>query len=517
MPYEMRYIAKVILKLAHKQELKPSKIQTVLSDLIFLRYFNPPITSPEVFSIVPDSALTPIARYNLTMISKILLSVARGTPYDDSKAFSDFVKRVKIKEYFEALACVNQPDQSFVDGVDSYYGCVRAIVISHNELNFLHKLMLSVPEEVIEKVEGRRESDLKAILNELEGLKPDIPLHTDNFFFLPVGSENVDLPLHNELFETQVFPIKKPVRQNMDSEEFELLDETAKSLAKVLVLIPSLESFLHRPLADILKSSQQMIPSDKGDYAVTLMIVNKTITALNRLPQRLKQHDFSPIVDHLEQVLSGKCAKWNYAHSLFEEKRGLLMSIQNLNSLIDDLEIEKYRFMDYLIAVKLRTFREDYENQIDKFVVSFASLPTKEEKRNYLLQNLYFISSSIRRSKLFRFAENQEITSACQEMERYLLRLVYDYAFLATEEEVEETSKFRLAVGKVQDMGASAPVFGLNPRCSKWLQNVNNYNLALLELNRIDTVHTPQISFLFVFLFKSFVVRIEKSCLVSVV
>ena len=58
--------------------MNPADIQTLMSDFLFLRYFNPHIANPEPLGIVPESMINQKVRYNLMQVSAVLSVVGGG-------------------------------------------------------------------------------------------------------------------------------------------------------------------------------------------------------------------------------------------------------------------------------------------------------------------------------------------------------------------------------------------------------------------------------------------------------
>jgi len=102
MPYGVRWVCRQVARAAMKKNISPADTSSLIGDLIFLRYISPAIVYPEPYGIITDTPVSPQARKNLTMIAKVLRTIARGTTNK-----SNFQREKHMVPLMEKLSDVN--------------------------------------------------------------------------------------------------------------------------------------------------------------------------------------------------------------------------------------------------------------------------------------------------------------------------------------------------------------------------------------------------------------------------
>eukprot|EP00124_Ichthyophonus_hoferi_P000274 Ihof_evm30s9 gene=Ihof_evmTU30s9 len=187
LPYGMRSIAMDMRILLTQKfpEVPSDDVVKVIGNLIFFRYMNPAIVSPDVFDVVQVTAANPIQqdqRRNLGEISKILQLIASNTRFDEEEQphFSEMNKFISkcfpiISEYFIKASTTIEPEEHF--GIDQYSDVTLTnkpvITISAKEIRTTHAFL----REHIDDLCTENDDPLKTILNELGDL-PDRPLNS---------------------------------------------------------------------------------------------------------------------------------------------------------------------------------------------------------------------------------------------------------------------------------------------------------------------------------------------------
>ncbi|KIJ56777.1 hypothetical protein M422DRAFT_72916 [Sphaerobolus stellatus SS14] len=174
MPYGMQCIAKEILG-----ELKakyPSATEeqyaACLGRVIFYRFINPAIVTPETFDIVP-STLSAAARKNLAEISKILTQISSGHLFGDNdpclipiNSFVDTAIKDFSRWFLEVANVADAEAQLHAHEFLDVTVQPKPVYISPNEVYTLHSLLA----QNMEKLILGRDDDLRILLTELNGV-----------------------------------------------------------------------------------------------------------------------------------------------------------------------------------------------------------------------------------------------------------------------------------------------------------------------------------------------------------
>ncbi|KAG9101701.1 hypothetical protein FS749_004510 [Ceratobasidium sp. UAMH 11750] len=171
MPYAMRLLAREIL--AALRVRFPNQSEQVfaiaLGRLIYYRYINPVIITPETYDVVPTT-ITPSARRNLANISKFLTQISSGQEFDiptltSVNAFVVANIPIMATWFFEVA---DVPDAETEYHAHEFLDVTvqpKPVYISPNEIYAMHAILT----QNVDRVASDRDDPVKAILAELVG------------------------------------------------------------------------------------------------------------------------------------------------------------------------------------------------------------------------------------------------------------------------------------------------------------------------------------------------------------
>ncbi|KAI0327762.1 hypothetical protein GY45DRAFT_1256320 [Cubamyces sp. BRFM 1775] len=174
MPYGMRYMARETLA-AIKSKFPDAPTEACaacVARLVYYRYINPAIITPETFDIV-STTVDIASRKNLAQISKMLTQITSGNEFgDDSPAYipvNDYVR--KSIAHFSAwlMQVANVPDAETEFHAHEFLDATiqpRPIWISPNEVYSMHSLL----SQYLDFVAPGRDDAIRVILAELDGV-----------------------------------------------------------------------------------------------------------------------------------------------------------------------------------------------------------------------------------------------------------------------------------------------------------------------------------------------------------
>ncbi|WFC97455.1 iqgap- protein [Malassezia yamatoensis] len=151
MPYGMRFVARELFcsLTARFPHMSHDAVLSSVCEVMYQRYLHPAIVGPEtVLDACP--VLSPEMRRNLTVISQMLLQIARGQPFGEDQPclqpLSEYVMQAapRFQRWMQSLieGCI-APELHF--GVDEYTDAASAhrpiIYISPNEIYAVHQLL----------------------------------------------------------------------------------------------------------------------------------------------------------------------------------------------------------------------------------------------------------------------------------------------------------------------------------------------------------------------------------------
>ncbi|RPD67315.1 hypothetical protein L226DRAFT_452633 [Lentinus tigrinus ALCF2SS1-7] len=174
MPYGMRYMARETLG-AVKTKFPEAPVEACaacVARLVYYRYINPAIITPETFDIV-STTIDIASRKNLAQISKMLTQITSGSEFsEESPAYlpvNDYVRKTiaTISTWLMEVANVSDAEtefhaHEFLDATIS----PRPIWISPNEVYSMHRLL----SQYLDHLAPPRDDTLRVILAELDGV-----------------------------------------------------------------------------------------------------------------------------------------------------------------------------------------------------------------------------------------------------------------------------------------------------------------------------------------------------------
>ncbi|KIP08317.1 hypothetical protein PHLGIDRAFT_69492 [Phlebiopsis gigantea 11061_1 CR5-6] len=174
MPYGMRYIAReTLLSVKERFPGHPDELYAAcIARLVYYRYINPAIMTPETFDIVSETVNVE-TRKNLAQVSRVLTQISSGYEYGDENPcyvpVNEYV-RTAIQQMTSWLFEVSN-----VSDAETYYHAhefldatvqPKSIFISPNEVYNMHSLL----SQYLDDLAPGREDILRVILQELDGV-----------------------------------------------------------------------------------------------------------------------------------------------------------------------------------------------------------------------------------------------------------------------------------------------------------------------------------------------------------
>ncbi|CAE6429290.1 unnamed protein product [Rhizoctonia solani] len=171
MPYAMRLLAREILaalKSRFPDEQEPT-YAIALGRLIYYRYINPAIITPETYDVVPTT-ITPAARRNLADISKVLTQISSGYEFEVANLVS---MNAFVAENIPSMAAWFLEVANVADAETEYHAHEfidvtlqpKPVYISPNEIYAMHGILT----QNVEQVASDKNDPIRAVLTELVG------------------------------------------------------------------------------------------------------------------------------------------------------------------------------------------------------------------------------------------------------------------------------------------------------------------------------------------------------------
>lgn len=226
-PYGLRYVCKqldIMLKEKHPKSTE-SERGVVIGYLVYYRFMNPAIVSPEGFGLTKKK-ITPKMRNNLILISKMMTNLSNAAEFDDKMEEHMTLMNSWLKEnekpylnFIQKLIAVPDPEDQL--GVDEYMELTQktapTISITWNEIYSTHGLL----NKYLLKLAPEKDDPLRQILSALGNEAPsEVPLEEN---------EEIKLPLVNK-FQT--------VEKNTETTADQLYEATKEHFRHVLKVIP---------------------------------------------------------------------------------------------------------------------------------------------------------------------------------------------------------------------------------------------------------------------------------------
>ncbi|KAH7344769.1 hypothetical protein B0J17DRAFT_607929 [Rhizoctonia solani] len=171
MPYAMRLLAREILAALRSRfpDEQESAYAVALGRLIYYRYINPAIITPETYDVV-STTITPAARRNLADISKVLTQITSGYEFEvpNLASMNAFVATniPTMAAWFLEVANVADAEteyhaHEFIDVTVQ----PKPVYISPNEIYAMHGILT----QNVEQVASGKNDPIRAVLTELVG------------------------------------------------------------------------------------------------------------------------------------------------------------------------------------------------------------------------------------------------------------------------------------------------------------------------------------------------------------
>ncbi|KAJ8482250.1 hypothetical protein ONZ45_g15020 [Pleurotus djamor] len=174
MPYSMRYLARETLAAVRDQFPGSSDevLASCISRLIYYRYINPAIITPETFDIV-DKTIDIGSRKNLAQISKILAQITTGSEFsDDNPSYipiNGYVSKAIGQMTAWLLEVANVADAETTFHAHEFLDVTvqpKPICISPNEIYTMHGLL----SQHLDRLAPQPNDTLRVIISELDGV-----------------------------------------------------------------------------------------------------------------------------------------------------------------------------------------------------------------------------------------------------------------------------------------------------------------------------------------------------------
>ncbi|THH19788.1 hypothetical protein EW146_g1464 [Bondarzewia mesenterica] len=174
MPYGMRFLAReTLFALRHKfPDASEEAYASCIGRLVFYRYINPAIITPETFGIVSNTVDIG-SRKNLAQISKVLSQLTTGMGFgDESPSYipiNEFVNKAIKQVTHWLLEVADVPDAETQYHAHEFLDATvqpKPIYISPNEVYAMHGLLA----QHIDSLAPSREDTLRVIIHELDGV-----------------------------------------------------------------------------------------------------------------------------------------------------------------------------------------------------------------------------------------------------------------------------------------------------------------------------------------------------------
>ncbi|KAH9824851.1 hypothetical protein DFH28DRAFT_1077365 [Melampsora americana] len=174
MPYGIRYIAREIfrgLQVKFESEPEDALVKVVLH-MIYYRYLQPAVVAPETYDVV-NSVIGPLARKNLSEVSKMLNQISVGRLFSDENPYlvplNEYVVHAmeKFSNWLYDMIDVEDAEAHFAvdEYLDHTVSTKPTIYISPNEIYSMHSLILGD----LDRIAPGPDDSLRALLIELGG------------------------------------------------------------------------------------------------------------------------------------------------------------------------------------------------------------------------------------------------------------------------------------------------------------------------------------------------------------
>jgi len=145
-------------------------VNKILGNLIYYRYINPAVCSPEGYDVI-ETNVDQNQRKNLAEIAKLLHNISANKPFADDNQWlqplNEYISNAakKFATFFQKVACVETPEAHFhIDEFDDLTKTSNPVIfISPKEITEVHQCIV----EHIDDIEINENDPLKIILKDL--------------------------------------------------------------------------------------------------------------------------------------------------------------------------------------------------------------------------------------------------------------------------------------------------------------------------------------------------------------
>ncbi|EKM59178.1 uncharacterized protein PHACADRAFT_86001 [Phanerochaete carnosa HHB-10118-sp] len=174
MPYGMRYLAReTLILLKERFPDAPDEVYAAcVARLVYYRYINPAIMTPETFDIVSET-INVETRKNLAQVSRMLTQITNGLEFGDDNPHyipvNDYVRNAIQQMTSWLFEVSNVPDAETQYHAHEFLDATvqpKSIFISPNEVYGMHTIL----SQHLDELAPGREDTLRVILQELDGV-----------------------------------------------------------------------------------------------------------------------------------------------------------------------------------------------------------------------------------------------------------------------------------------------------------------------------------------------------------
>ncbi|KAG9317305.1 ras GTPase-activating protein [Chiua virens] len=398
MPYSMRFIARETLRsLREKFPDAPDKAYAAcIARLVFYRYLNPAILSPETFDMI-STAVDAASKRNLAQISRVLTQIASGSEFSDESPQFVPINEMVRKTVAEMTAWMLQsiallakgsptlshlvPTVADVPDAESHYHAhefldvavqPKPIYISPNEVYGMHTLLTKYQD----KLSPSRDDALRVILHELDGVP-----HLDNDELKDARDKAITLELTNRFAR-----VRDP-----QADEKALWVQAKRGVLAILRVQPAqgLVESLMRPVTEEDEARWEMIVSEMDNEPVNRRMPSTTGAESGYRLEDVRSLQFKEVKAHaifylLELEKLGKVTRGDafqgilnaIASDVRSKHRKRLQRQQEMDSMMDVL---KY----------LNERKKSFEEQIDSYhnyvETAMATMQRGKGKKRFVL------------------------------------------------------------------------------------------------------------------------------------
>ncbi|CAE6396286.1 unnamed protein product [Rhizoctonia solani] len=360
MPYAMRLLAREILAVLRSRfpDEQESAHAIALGRLIYYRYINPAIITPETYDVVPTT-ITPAARRNLADISKVLTQISSGYEFEAANLIS---MNAFVAENIPPMAAWFLEVANVADAETEYHAHEfidvtlqpKPVYISPNEIYAMHGILT----QNVEQVASGKKDPIRAVLTELVG--PPTLSATDEL--KDARDRAVTLELSNRFAQ-----VKDPL-----AEEKAIWVQAKRGVLAILRV---------QPAKDLVESLMKPV-TDNDEYAWEDIVDKELVTDRMLQKRRLPSQGAQDSAYRLEDIrtLSFREVKARAIQYLLElEKRGKVTRTDGyqgiLNAIANDVRskhrkrVQRKREMDNMREAlnHLKERKRAFEEQISSY------------------------------------------------------------------------------------------------------------------------------------------------------